>query len=613
VTLFEPCVNLSSRRSVTCVVLTFCLLVGYAQRMPAQTAMNCHATETREEVPPEKLPLPQKLTGIGNAHIRITATPEAQMWFDQGLNLLHDFWDYESVRAFAQSVRVDPNCAMCYWGIYHAELSTHSNAKYYAKRALEKAVSLKGHVSKAERLYIEASEASEAADKSEKKDSNESKELQLYRKLARHYPADLQARIFLAEAVGDGYDDSGQPNAGQKEKLSILQSVLKEDPDNSAANHYWIHAVEASPHPEQALHSAEILGRLAPSSGHMVHMPGHIFYRTGDYARAKESFAASMLADEQYMQSQHVQVDDDWNYVHNLMYAIANLLEAGQLNEATALSTKARAARGELENTLYPWSPRDAISRLDPRLPVALRAADWTTTLGLLKSSDPPASLPNLQFLARQLTQFALGMQALDSHDLSQAETASAQFDAELWRISQRLKDEEDARPEEKDKKSPDTTAPKLQWMPDAWPQPLVSNLSIMSLELRAGLLMARKENPEAKKLYAQAAQEEKALGYHEPPAYVRPVGETEAAAFLAASDWTAARAAYKETLVDRPRSGFPLYGIAMASEQAGDTTAAAAEYLDFLEAWKSADSNLPQLTHARDYLASHKAIAANK
>jgi tetratricopeptide (TPR) repeat protein len=615
VTLFAPCPNLSSRKLVACVLLTFCLLVGYAQRMPAQSAMNCHPMDTREEVAPAKLPPPVKLSGIGNAHIRITATPEAQMWFDQGLNLLHDFWDYESVRAFAQSVRVDPNCAMCYWGIYHAELFTHSNAKYYAKQALEKAVSLKGHVSKAERLYIEASEASEAADKSEKKDKKESKGVQLYRKLVKHYPADTQARIFLAEAVGDGYDDSGQPNAGQKEELSILQSVMKEDPDNSAANHYWIHAVEASPHPEQALHSAEILGRLAPTSGHMVHMPGHIFYRTGDYARAKDSFAASMQADEQYMQSQNVQVDDDWNFVHNLMYAIANLMEAGQLNEATALAGKARAARGELENTLYPWSPRDAISRLDPRLPVALRAADWTTTLALLKSSDPPASLPNLQFLARQLTQFALGMQALEAHDLSAAEAASAQFDADLWRISQRLKDEEDTKSKEKDKdkKSPDATPPKLPLMPDARPKPLVSNLSIMSLELRAGLLMAKKQNPDAKKLYAQAAQEEKALGYHEPPAYVRPVGETEAAAFIAASDWTAAIAAYKEALVDRPRSGFPLFGIAIASEQAGDSTAAAAEYADFLAAWKSADSDLPQLAHARAFLVSHTGVAASK
>jgi tetratricopeptide (TPR) repeat protein len=599
-------------------LITLCLIVGHAQRITAQIGMNCHPMDTREAVAPEKLPPPQKFTGIGNAHIRITATPEAQMWFDQGLNLLHDFWDYESVRAFEQGVRVDPQCAMCYWGIYKAAKTNYRAAnKYYQDQALTKAVSLKGHASKSERLYIEASAAAEAAEKSEKQDKSprESKEVQLYRKLVKRDPKDMQARIFLAWALTDDYDDDGQPRAGQKEALAIFQTVLKEDPDNSAANHYWIHAVEASPHPEQALHSAEILGRLVPTSGHMVHMPGHIFYRTGDYARAKESFAASIKADEQYMQAQHVQVDDDWNYVHNLMYAIANLMEAGQLSEATALSGKLRDARGQLANTLYPWSPRDAISRLDPRLPVALRAADWTTTLALLKSSDPPPTLPNLQFLGRQLTQFALGMQALEEHDLSRAEAASAQFDAELWRISDRLKDEADAKAnqKEKDKKKPDAGPPKLQVMPDALPKPLLSNLSVMSLELSAGLLMAKKLTGDAKKLYSQAAQEEKALGYREPPAYIRPVGETEAAAFMAASDWTGAKAAYKDSLVERPRSGFPLYGIALASEQAGDITAATTEYTEFLATWKSADSDLPQLTHARAYLVSHNGAAASK
>jgi tetratricopeptide (TPR) repeat protein len=613
VSQFEPYLFLSSRKLVTFLV-TLGLLVGSARRTLAQTGMNCHPMATREEVPPEKLPPPQKLTGIGNAHIRITATPEAQVWFDQGLNLLHDFWDYESVRAFQQSVRVDPQCAMCYWGIYQAEKFRHSNSKYYASQALTSAVSLKGHASKSERLYIEASTAAEAAEKSGKdtKGNGGSKEVRLYRKLAKSDPKDMQARIFLAEALSDSYDDNDQPRAGQREAMVILQTTLKEDPENSAANHYWIHAVEASLHPEQALPSAEILGSLAPISGHMVHMPGHIFYRTGDYARAKESFAASMQADEQYMQSQHVEVDDDWNYVHNLMYAIANLVEAGQWSEATALSGKARAARGQLANTLYPWSTRDAISRLDPRLPVALRTADWATTISLLKSSEAPASLPNLQFLSRQLMQSAIGMQALDAHDLSQAEVASAQFDADLQRMSDRVKDEEKSKSKQKHKhkNTADAAPPKLQLMPDAILKPLVSNLSIMSLELRAGLLMAKKKNDEAKKLYAQAAKEEKALGYHEPPVYIRPVGETEAAAFMAASEWTAAKAAYKEALVDRPRSGFPLYGIAMASEQAGDPTAATAEYADFLTAWKSADSDLPQLAHARNYVASHKAIA---
>jgi|HubBroStandDraft_6_1064221.scaffolds.fasta_scaffold14321_3 hypothetical protein len=562
---------------------------------------------TREELPPEKLPPPKKLTGIGNSHIQITASPEAQMWFDQGLNLLHDFWDYESVRAFEQGVRVDPNCAMCYWGIYHAELFTHSNAKYYARQALAKAVSLKKQVGEAERLYIEAAEKSEK----DGKRNGGSKATKVYRKLVKKYPGDLQAQIFLAESVGDGYDDDGNPNAGQKEEIAILQNVMKQDPDNSAANHYWIHAVEASPHPEQALHSAEILGRLAPTSGHMVHMPGHIFYRTGDYASAKNSFAASIEADEHYMQSQQVDVDNDWNYVHNLMYAIANLLEAGQLEEATALSVKLGNARGQLENTLYPWSTRDAISRLDSRLPVALRAADWKSASQFLQSSNPGDTLPNLRLLKRQLSSFAEGMQALDDHSLAQAETASAAFDAELQKANANFKEQQAKDKKQKSKNNSNASPPKLPLMPDVYAKPLLSNLSIMSLELRAAVLVEKKQNAEARKLFSQAAKEEKDLGYHEPPAYVRPAAEAEAAAFLAASDWAAAQTAYKQALLDRPRSGFPLFGIALATEKSGDASAAAAAYNDFLSAWKSADSTLPQLTHARDYVAAHPTVAA--
>src|SRR5277367_4638017 len=602
--MFDSCPTVPFRKLGAVAALTFGLTATLVQQTPAQIPMPCHPMPTREEVAPEKLPPTEKLTGIGNAHIKITATPEAQIWFDQGLNLLHDFWDYESVRAFEQAIRVDPNCAMCYWGVYRAELFTHRSAKYYGRQALAKAVALKKQVSEPERLYIEA------AEKSDKK-KNSDATIKVYRKLVKKSPADLQARIFLAESVGDGYDDNGQPNRGQKEELALLQSVLKDDPENSAANHYWIHAVEASQHPEQAVHSAEILGRLAPTSGHMVHMPGHIFYRTGDYTRAKESFAASILADEHYMQSQHVDVDDDWNYVHNLMYAIANLVEAGQWTEATALSDRARGARGQLENTLYPWSTRDAISRLDPRLPVALRAADWKTTSELLQSANPPATLPNLQFLQRELTRFAAGMLALDQRTVAAAETASADFDAELQQTSARVKDEEAK--DKKKKNDNNASPPTLALMPDAYAKPLLKNLSIMSLELRAAILVQKKQTERAKDLFAQAAKGEKDLGYHEPPAYIRPVAETEAATFLAASDWPAAKAAYKEALAERPNSGFPLYGIALSSEQAGETTAAAKAYADFLSAWKSADANLPQLTHARDYVTAHPTVPANK
>jgi hypothetical protein len=594
-----------------------CLIAGTSlvlQPASAQTSMAGHAMGTLDETPPDKYPPPQKLTGIGNVHIKITGTLEAQMWFDQGLNLYHDFWDYESVRAFQQSVRADPRCPMCYWGLYLGLTFRRSSSKHFADDALAKAVSWKGRASKPERLYIEASAAAEAAEREKNKKNGkdgESQQVRILRRLVKAAPHDTQARVFLAEALIDGYEDNGTAKSGTKQALTILQSVLKDEPENSAANHYWIHAVEASPQPEQALHSAEILARLAPTSGHMVHMPGHIFYRTGDYARAQQSFAASTDADEHYLQAQHVQVDDDWNYVHNLMYAIANLMEAGKLAEATQLSAKLKDARGQLEASLYPWSPRDGMSRLDPRLPVALRTADWAQALELLDKSHPPDNLPNLAFLSRQLIDFATGMQGVESHDLAKAEDASRRLDSELWRISERLKAEDAAKEKEKDKnKEPDA---KLTVMPDASAQALMNNLSIMSLELRASLLAAKKQLDDAKKLFARASQEEKDLGYREPPGYIRPVGETAAAALLQASAWTDAKAAYQKVLLERPKSGFSLFGLALASEKSGDTKSAATEYANFIAVWQDADQSLPELKHARAFLEEQgTAVAGN-
>ncbi len=113
--------------------------------------------------------------------------------------------------------------------------------------------------------------------------------------------------------------------------------------------------------------------------------------------------------------------------------------------------------------------------------------------------------------------------------------------------------------------------APKLQVMPDALLQPLLNSLSVMSLELRASLMTAQGKTGEAKSLFPNAAQQEKALGYREPPSYIRPVGETEGAAMLAAGDWADAKTAYEQALLERPRSGFALYGIALSSEKSGD------------------------------------------
>jgi tetratricopeptide (TPR) repeat protein len=560
---------------------------------------------------PESLPTPVTMTGIGNSRLTITATPEAQAWFNQGLNLLHDFWDYESERAFEQGVRADPQCAMCYWGLYQALMFRNGIPNAYTQQTLADAVRLKPHVSSHEQLYIDATSASDEAVQAAEPDNDPDtkKEIAVWREIVKRYPCDLQAKLFLSGALRDGYDDKGEPKKGQKEDIALIQEVLKSAPDDSAANHYWIHAVEASPHPEQALKSAALLASLAPASGHMVHMPGHIYYRAGDYAEAEHWFAASTAVEERYRREQHVTIDNDWNYVHNLMYAIANLMEEGKMQEATALSAKLSAARGEFAPTLYIRSPRDGMARLNPLLPVALRTGDWDAVLRMVKDSGPDAKLENLNFLAGQLTEFAAGMQAaqggIQTGDIATAEAASQKLDADLWRLSQRVHDEAA-------EKKPSLTAPAMAVvMPDAKAAPLLSNLSVMSLELRATILAAKKRVPEAKTLFEQAAQEEKKLGYREPPAYVRPVGETEGAVLLHAGDAADAHTAYAAALKERPNSGFSLYGKAQASEAAGSAGKAREEYAQFLAAWKNSDESRPELAHARAYLAQEKTVVA--
>jgi len=136
--------------------------------------------------------------------------------------------------------------------------------------------------------------------------------------------------------------------------------------------------------------------------------------------------------------------------------------------------------------------------------------------------------------------------------------------------------------------------------LPDANAEPLMKCLAIASLELRAGVLVAQGKLEEARKLYAEARVEEKKAGYHEPPFYIRPVGENEAAALLRAGDYAGAKAAYESALEERPNSGFGLYGLARVKELQGDAPGARASYAAFLRAWPAADASLPEVAHAR-------------
>jgi len=516
------------------------------------------------------------MKGVGNSALKITANPEAQRWFNQGLNLIHDFWDYESARAFEESIRADRQCAMCYWGLYQALSFFHGNNQGYAAAALAKAMELRSNASERERLYIEATEV----------DAKHQNAIPLWREIVRKYPEDDQAELLLASS------------AHAPESLQLLRSILQRKPGDSAANHYLIHALEATDHPDQALRSALVLRRLAPQSGHMVHMPGHIYFVLGRYELAERPFAASTRVDERYMRRQSVRPDDDWNYIHNLMYSVANFMEEGKLKEATDLSArKLPGARGRLESTLYIYQPRDSISRLDPELPVALRNANWAAVKTALSRSVVPEQWPNLQFLSRELQSFAGAMQAYEQRNVEEAHRMRDDFDTELGAARVRAKQ----KPQDNDVVE---RKPQRALSPDALLPSLLGTLSVMSVELRAWSQALSGKSEDAAASFDEAAAQQKSLGYREPPAYIRPARESEGDAFLETKEWSRAQNAYRAALRQRPNSGFPLYGIALAAEKTNDTESARRAYTEFLHAWRHADSNLPHVVHAKEFLA---------
>jgi tetratricopeptide (TPR) repeat protein len=531
-----------------------------------------------------KLPSPQRIDGLGQAHITITTkSPEAQHWFDQGLAALHCFWDYEAMRAFEQAVRLDPDCAMCHWGLSRA-LESHGGEKELQKAELKKATDLAAKASDHEQRYIRA-DAAAAEKKDDEAETAYAKEMEA---LIDRYPDDLDARLLFALALNHGYTTDGDPRPGSLYGQSVLREILEQHPDNAAANHYWIHAVEGS-HPELAIPSAQRLGALAPGSGHMVHMPGHIFYRVGDYERARQIFLDSMRVDREYMDRQHVAQKDDWNYVHNISYLIADCAEEGRYREA---QDHARLLQGSYNDPDHSGAPNFYVLQIattEERL--AIRFSDWDSAIRHPLQFGVPDS--KLSVWARSyrdgLLAYSTGMKAAQSGQPNEAERQSGLLDALLWRLSKEVVDD--------DNKSGRDRVLKL--------------LGTASLELRGEMDFSKGNVDEGRKLLERASKDEKEIGYSEPPQYSRPPLEVLGEALIRAGRYDEAREAYQRDLAERPHSGFALYGIATAWEKQGKQAEAAKAYREFLDAWSHADADLSQIKTAKAYVGSETVAQA--
>ncbi|WP_292857487.1 hypothetical protein [Nostoc sp. LPT] len=241
------------------------------------------------------------ISGLGTIHHPVsTSNAQAQEFFDQGLNLIYAFNHDEAVRSFEYAAKLDPHLAIAYWGVALAlgpniNSEIDPNRELAAYQAVQQALALSTQASTQERDYITAL----AKRYSQDADADLYQLALYYAKamgnLVKRYPDDLDAATLYAESLMDlhpwqHWTKDGKPQPDTEEIVAVLESVLKRNPNHAGANHYYIHAVEASPSPERALVSAKRLGTLAPAAGHLVHMPSHIYFRVGDYQGAMQEW-----------------------------------------------------------------------------------------------------------------------------------------------------------------------------------------------------------------------------------------------------------------------------------------------------------------------------------
>ena len=521
------------------------------------------------------MPAPKLMTGIGTSPLEITTkSQQARAYFSQGMALLHCFWDFEAYRAFKEAATLDPDAPMAWWGIARA-IGQYSAMEDEKKDAVAKIRKLMDHASDHEKYYLR-----EFAEEGNTHEKN----VNLLEALVDTYPDDVDAQAFLGLSSGSGYDAHGQPKPGQVAGQMILENLLVKHPDNAAANHYLIHVLESGPHPERALAAADVLGKLAPASGHMVHMPGHIYYRVGDYERARSSFLASMKVDEEYLEREHVNVIDDWNYPHNVSYLIASDVESGRYKEALQLAAKLDdlpvITGRAVANARHATTVGATTARLQIRLGKWDDVIEHPVKLGNEEVAGAPARTYRDGMLA-----YARGMRAVGKKDFAAASRESDALDALEWRLKE-------GRFDEKENGNPDA---------------VLKLLASYSLDLRGNLECAHGRVEEGMKLLEESAENEKTrIAYTEPPTYARPEQESIGYAYLEARKFDKAREAFEKELKDRPKSGHALYGIAMSYELSGDRAAAVKSYAEFLACWSQADADLPMMQHARSWWRSH-------
>lgn len=507
------------------------------------------------------------IEGLGQLHHRVTTSkPEAQRYFDQGLTLIYAFNHEEAARSFRYAAKLDPKCAMAFWGVALAvgpnynDVDIDQSREKAAVEAIGKAQAVAAQTTENEQGYIRALAKRYSADpKADRKKLGVAYQ-QAMRELMKRYPDDLDAAVLFAESSMDLHPwllwkPNGQPEEGTPEILEVLKGVLKRDPNHIGANHFYVHATEAGPHPEDASLSAERLKTLAPAAGHLIHMPAHTDIRVGDYHGATIANEKAAAADEVYIKKYKAGTG-----MYAVMYYSHNLHFLAVSSSMEGTFAKAHQSAEQVVKGMTPMAKENPMAEwFVPTLGnVLVRFHRWDE---ILKLPEPDKGL----HLADAFWHFARGM-ALSA---TGKPGAAAEREALIA-----------------DTKAIPADAPLGM-------NPAHKLLNIAALMLDANIARAKHDLKQAAALLTKAARAEDALNYDEPPDWYLPPRETLGAVLLEDKHPAEAERVFREELQWHPKNPRALFGLAESLAAQGKKDEAAKVRKDFEAGWKYADVKL--------------------
>jgi tetratricopeptide (TPR) repeat protein len=507
------------------------------------------------------------LPKLGDLHHPVSTTNAmAQRFFDQGLTFIFGFNHDAAIRSFQRALEYDPNLAMAHWGIGLAlgpniNLPVTREAEKAAYDATQKALALSGTATGAEKGYIQALAARYSIEPDADLQALDKKYSEEMKKLHERYPDDLDAATLYAESLMDlkpwqYWNEDGTPAEGTEHLVQVLESVLRRDPQHPGANHYYIHAVEASNFPERALASAAQLETFAPAAGHLVHMPSHVYLRVGDYAAAAKRNEIASEADLDYVQACGIQG------VYPAMYTSHNMHFAAVAHLLQGRYAASRRYADRLYTHVKPVA--DEVPDFEPFLPtleqVLVGFGKWEEILALPKPAD--------KFKKHQgIWHFARGM-------------AFASLDKPEFAVK-----EADALATLRNELGQDAPFGQFNKVEDVF--------TIAENHVRARIALGAGDPEKAAELLQAVLPREDKLRYMEPPDWYLYTREALGGVLLTAGKYSEAEAVFRKDLEKNRRKGRALYGLHAAVELQGNKGQAKLIERGFRKAWENSDTPL--------------------